>query len=338
LGDAKVLHDLWVKLRREVPEPELAAAVRAALGAYRLPAHLPQGLAEELPEGPGAYRFFGADDVLLYVGRADSLRARVCGQFATDEADSRDRRLADQVRRIDWVPTVGELGAMLKEAQWIQARKPVFNRRAKGDKDPHTLRAGSSAAGRGQHAVEAVAVDRVDPAGLLQCYGMFRSENDARKALTDIARARQLCLKVLGIEEGAGSCFAHQVGKCKGACVGKEPLILHDMRTRLALSSLKLKAWPFPGRIAICERARWGGAAQFASVVEFAPAAELHVVDHWYYLGTARNEEELATLAARGAHASNAGFDVDVYRILARYLSKHPKLDWVDLRDKTICP
>ena len=30
--------------------------------------------------------------------------------------------------------------------------------------------------------------------------------------------------QVLGLEKGNGRCFAHQLGKCKGACCGKEPL------------------------------------------------------------------------------------------------------------------
>ena len=37
LGDAKVLHDFWVKLRREVDEPRLAAAVQTVLGAHSCP-------------------------------------------------------------------------------------------------------------------------------------------------------------------------------------------------------------------------------------------------------------------------------------------------------------
>jgi hypothetical protein len=57
--------------------------------------------------------------------------------------------------------------------------------------------------------------------------------------------------------------------------------------------------------------------------------ADLHVVDHWTYLGTARTDEELAEL---GARQSSAMFDVDVYRILVRYLAKNPHLDWLDLR------
>jgi DNA polymerase-3 subunit epsilon len=324
LGDARVLYDFWRKLCLDLDEPRLAAAVRTVLGAHQLPAHLPPGLADDLPEGPGVYRFFGADDALLYIGKSNSIRSRVCGHFGAEDADSLDRRLADQVRRIDWAETAGELGAMLKEAEWLRARQPLFNRRTKSSAQSHTLRVRSPQSPAGQAPlVEAVAIDGVEFEELMQCYGVFHTDKDARKALGDIAGAHQLCRKVLGLEDSAGSCFAYQVGKCRGACLGKEPLVLHSMRLQLALSSLKLKAWPFPGRIALRERDPRGGMA------ECMRRTDLHVVDHWAYFGTARTEEELAELGARD---SSAAFDVDVYRILVRYFAKNPKLDWLDLR------
>jgi DNA polymerase-3 subunit epsilon len=211
---------------------------------------------------------------------------------------------------------------MLRESAWIRLQKPLFNRRAQSGAHSHTLRAGVA------RPVEACAIDGMDGADLMQCFGVFHSEKDARKALADIGRAQQLCLKVLGFEDGGGSCFAYQVGKCKGACVGKEPLILHNTRLQLALSSLKLKAWPFPGRIALRECDRRGGAP------EFARGTELHVLDHWTYLGTARTEEQLAELRAGDP---GSAFDVDVYRILLRHLARNPRVDWIDLRETTNC-
>jgi hypothetical protein len=61
---------------------------------------------------------------------------------------------------------------------------------------------------------------------------------------------------------------------------------------------------------------------------EFGRGTDLHVVEHWAYLGTARTEEELAALSAGDTRPA---FDVDVYRILMRYFASHPKLDWHDL-------
>jgi DNA polymerase-3 subunit epsilon len=45
-------------------------------------------------------------------------------------------RLAQQVKRVEWLATGGELGAMLAEAQWIATLRPGQNRQprvAKGD-------------------------------------------------------------------------------------------------------------------------------------------------------------------------------------------------------------
>jgi DNA polymerase III subunit epsilon len=321
LGDAKVLHDFWSKLRRDVAEPRLAAAVQALLRAHRLPAHLPHGLADELPEGPGAYRFYDECNRLLYVGKSTTLRTRVCSHFAAADADSKGGRMANQVRRVDWVETAGELGAMLLEAGWIKTQRPLYNQRSKNTAGPYTLRVAPLRSANGAaNPVEIVAIDD-GRAPDLQSFGVFHTAKDARKALIDIAAARELCLKVLGLEEGEGACAAYPAGKCKGACAGKEPLILHNTRLQMALSSLKLKAWPFPGRVALRERRR--------GVPEHMAGADMHVVDRWSYLGTARTEEELEALRAAD---SNEAFDIDVYRILVRHFAKNPRLDWVDLK------
>ena len=333
LGDARVLHDLWFKLRREVACETLQSATRALLAGAQLPAHLPADLADELPEGPGVYRFFGEGDVLLYVGKCHSLRTRVLSHFSAAGADSAGRKLAAEVRRIDWAETAGELGAALKEGEWIKSRQPLHNRRIKSKADSVTLRIAPPLADNGAAQVAVLAIDGLERADLEQCFGVFQSAKDARKALVDIAGAKKLCLKILGLENGAGSCFAYQVGRCKGACVRKEPLMLHNVRLQLALSSLKLKAWPFPGRIALRERAPHG------SFVDPNRAPEFHVLDQWAYLGTAHCAEELAALGAGGAGAEQPkiAFDVDVYRILVRYFTNNPKVDWHDLRDKTVC-
>jgi len=308
LGDARVLGDFWGKLLGEIAEEKLAAAAHIVMGANKLPAHLPPDLADELPEGPGVYRFFGDHDALLYVGKSHSLRTRILGHFAAEHFSPHEQKKARQTRRIDWVETAGVLGAQLKEAEWIKAQKPLYNRRLKLQPDSFTWKAADNGCG-----VQLKALGDLGATQLGDCFGVFQSQKDGCKALTEIARAHSLCLKILRLEESAGSCFAYQIGKCKGACIGKEPLILHGTRLMMALSGLRLKSWPFPGRVALKEG-----------------RSEYHVLDHWVYLGTARSEEELTELRATEAPTA---FDVDVYRILVRYLAKQPNVDWHDLRD-----
>jgi len=317
LGDALVLRDLWLKLEAQWPPSVLAvAAGKSMLASARLPAHLPPQLADELPDGPGVYRYFAADDALLYVGRSNSLRSRILEQLGDAADGSRDAALAGEVRRVEWTETAGELGAMLREAQLVRLGKPRYNRYAKEGLGSVTLRPRSDKSGR----VDVVNIHDLEAREVAECCGVFRRAKDARKALMDLARARDLCLKVLGIEDGEGSCLALQMGRCKGACTGKEPLQLLEIRVRMALSALKIKRWPFAGRIALRERSR--------------DVEELHVLDHWAYLGSAPSEEELKLRGARdGAARDTPAFDADVYKILLRYFSKHSKLDWHELRE-----
>jgi DNA polymerase-3 subunit epsilon len=303
LGDARVLFDFWKVLRADVPVERLAHAANAVMGAQRLPDYLPAGLADELPDGPGVYRFFDADGTLLYIGRSHSLRTRVLGHFGSESSDAREQKKARLVRRIDWLETAGELGARLQEIEWHRAQKPVFNKRVANKGAGFTLRSRASGGG-----VQMLPIDELLPTELDGCFGMFQTEKDGRKAMADIARAHALCLRVLGFEAGEGSCLAFQLGRCKGACVGQEPRVLHDIRLQMALSSLKLKAWPYPGRVALQEG-----------------RSDYHVFDHWVYLGTARSEEELADFSAR---ETAAHFDSEIYRIVTRYLEKNPDARW----------
>ena len=171
----------------------LATAAQAVIGANRLPAHLPPGLGDELPEGPGVYRFFGEDDVLLYIGRSHSLRTRVLRHFADEQGEAPEQKKARLTRRIDWLETAGDLGARLTEAQWIKSQKPLFNKRVKDAADSCTLLAGSGP------GVEFAAIGELDGPELGDCFGVFHSQKDARKALADIARAQ------LAVSQGPGA-------------------------------------------------------------------------------------------------------------------------------------
>jgi DNA polymerase-3 subunit epsilon len=301
LGDARVLRDLLAVLAREVGPARLAAIVEALLQETPLPPQLPEGLADDLPESPGVYRFYGEDDALLYVGKSRSIRTRVLEHFAQEHRSTKELKLSRQVRRVEWTETAGELGALLMEARAVKAQRPMHNRRLRASEATYTLRLVPG--GTGPQPVEIAELDALDAARREEVYGLFRNRRAAKRALEEIVRAHQLCAKAIGLEAGEGSCFAYQLQRCRGACVGREPALLHDTRVRLALAPQKLKPWPYRGRIVVAER-DWRGREDW------------HVLEAWRYLGTVRDLEAAADLAG------DAPFDVDVYRILQRFLAE----------------
>jgi DNA polymerase-3 subunit epsilon len=257
--------------------------VNRLTGTARLPPQLDPTLADELPEGPGVYLFYGEGDALLYVGKAKNLASRIPAHFGNPGAKL-DGQLTRLVRRIEWIETAGEFGALVAEARFIKARKPAFNRRLRGTDELWAIRLREDGA---SPLASIETLDALDDPGA--SYGMFRRRVDAERALEGLSRTHALCAKWLGVESGEGSCIGYQLGRCRGVCVGEEAPALHAVRARLALAGLKRREWPFPGPIGIRER-DWRG------------VEETHVFDCWCYEGE--------------------GFDLDLYRILTGFLDR----------------
>jgi DNA polymerase III subunit epsilon len=283
LGDAKVLADFLRIARERFPADELASIFKKLTGSSRLPPQLDPTLADELPESGGVYLFYGEDDALLYVGKAKNLANRVLAHFANPRAKL-EQQLTRLVRRIEWIETAGEFGALVTEARLIKLRNPVLNRRLRASSELWAicLREDSPPPMASIEMLDSVD----DPAA---AYGMFRRRVDAERALEGLMRAHSLCAKWLGLERAEGGCIGFQLGRCHGICAGRELPALHAVRVRLALSGLKRRDWPFPGRIGIRER-DWRG------------VEETHVFDRWCYEGE--------------------DFDPDIYRILAGFLDR----------------
>jgi excinuclease ABC subunit C len=83
----------------------------------------------ELPDSPGVYLFHGADDELLYVGKARSIRKRVGSHFSGGET-----QLTSRVDRIEFLATATEAEALLAEQSFIKRHRPRFNIRLRDDK------------------------------------------------------------------------------------------------------------------------------------------------------------------------------------------------------------
>jgi predicted GIY-YIG superfamily endonuclease len=84
----------------------------------------------QLPERPGVYLMHGATDIVLYVGKATSLRHRV-GSYRVANPERMKRRtlrLLTLVHRIAWEECSDEPAAIRREAELLLQLKPRFNR------------------------------------------------------------------------------------------------------------------------------------------------------------------------------------------------------------------
>lgn len=295
LGDAKVVAHFLERLAEE-RLTALVAACRAQWQTPSLPEHIPASMVEAVPEGPGVYLIYGENELPLYIGKSVHLRRRVLDHFRNDHRHQREMRLARQARRIEWIETAGELSALLLESRLIKERSPVLNQRLRRtlelctiawrfgeDTPPRIVRGGAVVPG--------------------ESYGAFRTVREAQKRLKAIAEEQGLCDIRLGFQKGKGPCFAHQIERCRGACVGKEPAARHDLRLAEGLRSTRIARWPYPGPVGLRE--------------ETGDRQALHVIDQWIYLGEARNEDEAHALLENAAPV----FDIDIYRILLRFVS-----------------
>jgi len=307
LGDARALWELAQVWQREHDPAALESACEALLRTPAVPAGMPEDFFDELPESAGVYVFYGAGNRALYVGRAANVRSRVIAHFA-ERRTARDMRLAEEVKRVDFFETAGELDAYVREARCLKTLEPVHNRQPDGSAELLTWRWRAETPAAPPQLVPAQDADVAIGA---DHYGVFRSRSSALAALRELAKSHGLCRVALGVErrEGPGPCAAHAQGPgCRGACVGTESALSHGMRLAQALAKLRVKPWPYAGRIGVRERDPNGG------------RSALHVLDRWRYLGTVRSESDLDELSG----SRDPDFDLDTYRMLARYLRSPP--------------
>ena len=301
LDDATALWKFVQTLYATLPPAGIEAAVRRLMRIPSLPTQLAPDALDAIPEGPGVYLFYGENPLPLYIGKSRNLRERVGAHFSSDWASETDLRLSAEIRRIECEPTAGELGALLREAQLVKALMPAHNRalRRKADAGVMTL------SDEGRPAF--VRADAYEPGATAPAYGPFSSRRAMRGMLAVLAHDHALCLTRLGLERRVGPCFSRQLRRCRGVCDGTETAQAHDERLREALAPMALPPWPFAGAAVIREASDDG------------ERVDVHVVRDWTWLGTARDEGELASLLEAPPRPT---FDVDVTKLLLRTWAK----------------
>ncbi|MEE2707969.1 MAG: excinuclease ABC subunit UvrC [Gemmatimonadota bacterium] len=90
---------------------------------------------KHLPTSPGVYLMKDAKGVILYVGKAKSLRSRVRSYFTINRySQPKTTALMNRIKDVDFIATDSEMEALILEDNLVKKHKPKYNVRLRDDK------------------------------------------------------------------------------------------------------------------------------------------------------------------------------------------------------------
>jgi DNA polymerase III subunit epsilon len=244
LGDSMALKHFFEALCAKHGEKAVLLGIKRLMQMPSLPAHLPPDSLTNIPHTAGVYFFYGENNHPLYIGKSVDLRARVASHFGQDHKSERGIRLATEIRRIEYLETPDELCALIKEQQLIAELSPSHNVALRKKQNAVLIRFEHDST----QPIKTVPADQVSLQEMLEAnyHGPFSSKASAKKAMTELAHAAQLCLPSLGLEKRAKGllgtpCFAKQVKRCLGACCGERPPAEDFLALELLLKAMHIQ-------------------------------------------------------------------------------------------------
>ena len=169
----------------------------------------------QLPPKTGVYLMKGADNVVLYIGKANSLRDRVRSYFTGSKPHALTALMLPYVRDIDFFITSNEVEALILENNLIKKYQPLYNIRLKDDKGYPYLRVTTNSPFPALKVVNRISEDGA------HYLGPFVKSHALRKTVKDLTKVFPVRTCDLDLKPSGNNhrvCLDYHIGRCGGPC------------------------------------------------------------------------------------------------------------------------
>lgn len=197
-----------------------------------------KNIIQNIPEKPGCYQYFDDKGVIIYVGKAKNLKKRVSSYFTKKHDTPKTRILVSKIKDIKYIIVDTEEDTLLLENNLIKEFQPRYNVLLKDDKTYPSIVI------KNEYFPRVEYTRKIFKDGS-SYYGPYSNIQSVKALLETIHKIYPIrtCYLNLSPEKIAEKkykvCLEYHIKRCKGPCVGLQPLEEYNKNIELVKEILK---------------------------------------------------------------------------------------------------